>query len=710
MKLSNLLKVVYYVIIKKEKIDFAQRGYLLKKISDLTQELEEIHLTTCGNIDLTSHIIFNYLLQDIFSFHDLAKQTIEVAVKIISGEKQANNKNYTAERNNNYIALKENNNISPTESDLEKIVHLVIQKIKELSIDASSKQNSLLHLLYIYKNGLTFLVNSTPYVFGKNLKKEVQIYYQLALRAEERYPLPLMHFLAHLRRDLTTYQSNPLEKPAHSTNLFSNLEQKLESWFLPDNQRSDLLASEKWPDYSRKYAGLFYYDLKNPPVNFSGKAVTKLRLFIIDACDQDYELFSERHALLYIHWKDGSKIVKQLADQYTSAASTLFRELGLLQNVAFDRMTLDSLSWKDTKMSEIYSKNDSKKENVTNDYAHIHEQINYMLSYILKQHPDLEKINIIEGGCGNGELLKSIEELLQQKENLKVNLVGFDFNSNNIKACGHNYQGKAYFFTDNVLRLESVIQDNQQNGLLDFQTMTVLMLSGVISRVVLKNSFEALEVLQQAALSNIEYIVGGAHTEILVNDFIIKRVGYKQLDIPNLAIVPPKHWGKEGFAFQKIDISAILQNKKNKMDKQNLLDLSMAPNPALLLAILQDEMKDNLVIDLSFCRLTDTLITTIHSLHKKLSHIKLIFWHWDENVIDQFAGNFAGKIAILSLNHVTSEIYLMSPRSFFSELHVNNKQFYLAPFNLFSKQEIKPEIVQYELATEKLEQPIVATL
>lgn len=413
---------------------------------------------------------------------------------------------------------------------------------------------------------------------------------------------------------------------------------------------TEAIKTERSDVFQTSFANSFsYYDLKmdaKDKFEILGKVVRKIRICIS----------IEKSSCLTISFTNGSKLTTSVTNP---EFIEYFKKISQ-PNHMFAQMGEEPLEWEHKTVSDLYEY--SKHLTPTENYEIIHGEIIIGI-YRIYHKKNLALLNIIDGGCGNGKFLKYYE---QRNVVDNVKLLGFDFNSKNIEECKNEYKGDCHFREGNLLELQKIIREGKEAKSLHREAPTILILSGTLTRLVLKNAFEAVQILQQAMNEKIDYIIGGGQTTPLINPFIAKRVGLKPY------MVGSSFGARNFFFYQRMSQTEILQNKINKIKKRNMLDLSLAPNPAQLIKTLDNThyIRDGLTIDLSFCALTRELIESLNEISKKYVNIKLIFWHWDKSVVDQFSDCFSGKFEI-SVNVVKDESYLMAPRAFFTEVQTN---------------------------------------
>lgn len=427
---------------------------------------------------------------------------------------------------------------------------------------------------------------------------------------------------------------------------------------------TEAIKAERNDIFRTSFANNFVYtDVKfdaKDKFEILGKFVKKMRLCLLVVENREGKLDREYPACLTITFTDGSKLTKSVTNsEFVDYLIKIGQSNYIFAGMGYD----DPIDWKYTTVSRIYKYN--KDFTPTENYEIIHAEIIIGIYYLILRHLKYPKmLNVIDGGCGNGKFLKRLEQGLSMVEQPK--LLGFDFNSDNIEECKQEYKGDCHFEAGNLLNIQQIIRQNRESQLLHPKAPTLLILSGSLTRLVLNNAFEALQILQQAMNSNVDYIIGGGQTTLLINSFIAKRLGLKPVPFGG------SYGARNFFFYQKMSQKEILLNKINKIKKRNILDLSLSPHPTQLIKTFDNThyLRNGLTIDLSFCTLTPELINTLDEISKKYADIKLIFWHWDKSMVNHFSDCFTDKFTV-SVNVVKDESYLMAPRAFFTEVQTN---------------------------------------
>lgn len=419
-----------------------------------------------------------------------------------------------------------------------------------------------------------------------------------------------------------------------------------------------------------------YYQFKNKNLNPNFKmgslGILSLRLMVnnnfgseVVDLDDDAVLIikfeNKTHQRFRLSQEDCLKL-KQFFKENNTPRQDIYTKKGTRFNIA---------CWLKKTTSDYYSE---QPRNPLGYYDLLHQKI---IQHIVEKDGLIyDDLVVVDGGCGDtGNLLKNLEVQLKIQSISNFHLVGFDFNSKNIKKCYDNYSGKIQFLNGNVVKIQTVLN---QSTYLNPKSSIILILSGSLTRMVLKDGFEAVEALKNIALDGrIDYLIGGGAQAPLITNYIAKQMGYQRID----SHTELDHF----FIFKKMTHSEIIQYRREKFDKYQILDLSLSPDPLTLFkelshAITQYKQRE-FIIDLSFNALTDEFVSAIKTFSQDFPKAQLCYWHNDPNDITKFISVFADEMWVSSLKLIEDEGYLMSSRLFFSKLHTKG----------FFSEKIKPD-------------------
>ncbi len=391
--------------------------------------------------------------------------------------------------------------------------------------------------------------------------------------------------------------------------------------------------------------GFEYYTLKSPDLldiinndlqkNYGDTDnINKLQLIVIYAdTHKQYILFryeSGKLGILEISQKD----IKNIIDIFTvmnAQHEILFRQVGAI-NLGWHKLTQDVIYQSNPQAGKIYPS--------------LHEMIIDHLMPLIS-NPNQE-FNIIDGGCGVGDFLELLNRKLTKDKGgsdyQHVKLFGFDFNKDNITKCGSD--SNINYFVGDLTNFQDVMHNvcklqQSQNQ----ETSNILVLSGSLTRFVMKDLFMSLEVLKSiAATKKIDYLIGGGVGEQLFTRHIAKQVGYK--------LIQQNKGRGNFFYYQRMTTDEILKNHFRNIEKKNLLDLSFHPNPAEILSnkdILK-LIKPNTILDLSYLPYNSDLRICIDNILKIHPDVCLIYQNECNTNVKSFANDFLGRAKVIAVN------------------------------------------------------------
>lgn len=412
-------------------------------------------------------------------------------------------------------------------------------------------------------------------------------------------------------------------------------------------------VSSMLPDIFQQ--GIRYTDLKrshlatlDEPVKFNGREVRKMQLIRATASDKhppcDYVLihYDDTVTPYIIH----SRMTKSLQDA--------FKSLGAKEESIFAEHRLPPVNWLRRSQRQVYVKECelSGNNNLVHHYHDLHERLVSRIGGIMQSEPQTQ-FNIVDGGCGDGSLIKRIEE-----EELPAKLAGFDVNPINIMHANINESrnGNSTFITSNLLHTDKIIKRLVAEGKLHgAQAKTIMVLSGSLTRRVLSNVYQALDVFTIIARqSSIQYVLGGGINQPLINRYFAKQMGFKQK-----ALAEAGH--EYDFCFERMPRHEFVEMKLAKMRKKKLVDLSFCPDDAMLTSLLPHITSD-MKIDLSFCHYTKEVECALISALKRFPKIQIIMHHTNADALKSFAQRFKANANIISLQQTAAN----------NELHLFN--------------------------------------
>ncbi len=319
----------------------------------------------------------------------------------------------------------------------------------------------------------------------------------------------------------------------------------------------------------------------------------------------------------------------------------------------FLRAQNENLDWDIVRSDEHY--NDSKSDggiDTLESYQIIHQalirDIKKTVGKITTEKQVIRQINIIDAGCGAEPLLpKIMQELAGQFPTIVFKGLGFDISPLNITSCQSNFSHPSiqYCVADITHITEIVSKNIDQNE----NSVTLLVCSGILNRVVLRGAYQCLTVLQNITMTNIEYVFATGFSAPLFTLGMIKRVGFIVDDLV-VATVNPKVVLHKKTTIQQLDY----YTKRLKKDS-TLLDLSMSVHPEKMLSKFFKKARGNIIhIDLSFCAIGDYDLLS-RALLKFPNLSKITFLHHDlvacKNLIKKIPGSDKLSVVVRCVNN-----------------------------------------------------------
>lgn len=254
------------------------------------------------------------------------------------------------------------------------------------------------------------------------------------------------------------------------------------------------------------------------------------------------------------------------------------------------------------------NKSDWDKLELYQDIVHSdYELIRYSIAYeVLKTINSIGKMNIqlLDIGTGLGDCLNTCYELIQANNaHQTIKTLGTDTNEINIQEAKKRFKNKPYRFeVADSKQLETIISKSPD----DFIIMTS---SGSLTRLVLNNTIEALEILQKAYRLTDQVILGG-ETEILLTARIAKKIGWK---FENIKIPGPR----DLYLMNLCQDPRLIPKIKN-----NHLDLAFHGNPLVVLKKFDIADLNNITsIDLGLAYLKPEEVNEVFSLLKNVQTV-----------------------------------------------------------------------------------------
>lgn len=424
--------------------------------------------------------------------------------------------------------------------------------------------------------------------------------------------------------------------------------------------------------FENKLSQNFIYYKLNLSKDWPDSPIKTLRLLFSSTIQDRKSSINYQAASLVIKYKGGAYKTIDLSEEQSKKFESLMESCGAERKSTYawkylERTDIPGLPitnhgsvWLNHTASDYYA---VQPVNPTAGYEELHQEI---INYILNEIPISIPV-IVDAGCGDtGHLLKSLEQALISKKIDNFYLMGFDFNSENIEQCRAEYQGNCQFFVGNVNKIDKILKTK-----LPESSDVILTLSGVLTRFVMEDSFEAVKILKQIAqFGKVKYLIGGGWTSPLFTNYIAKQIGYNPCET--------SYHEYHFFVYERMTLEEIITHRLKKLAKYNILDISLSPDPLTLLTHLKQhlsiEKQHSLVLDISFNKLTPELMIAIKQLLEEYPQIALCYWQNDCGDVFNFVSTFSGNAFIRSLSYIKDEGYLMASRLFFSRLH--NKNFF----------------------------------
>ncbi|BCA94594.1 hypothetical protein TUM19329_09550 [Legionella antarctica] len=241
-----------------------------------------------------------------------------------------------------------------------------------------------------------------------------------------------------------------------------------------------------------------------------------------------------------------------------------------------------------------------------NNYEMIRQSIaNDVLNFMQKQsNPDVLLLDI---GTGLGDCLDLTMKMMQTLP-VKFRAIGIDPNEQNIRAAQTKFPGYV-FKIGQAHSLEKIVEEEKfQNNMK--HALVVIIASGSITRLVINNTFEALEIFQQAHRVADLMVLGGEN-EVLITRKNAKKIGW------NAQYHPSK--------LNDSNLVYLLTRKVSHFPKirEGHLNLSLHANPLLMFNHYGTDLKKVTSIDLGLAYIKKEEIEPMLQLMPQLKNLKI---------------------------------------------------------------------------------------
>jgi hypothetical protein len=230
---------------------------------------------------------------------------------------------------------------------------------------------------------------------------------------------------------------------------------------------------------------------------------------------------------------------------------------------------------------------------------------------------------------------------------------GFDFNTKNINDSTADYHGQGHFFNadicdySNVVKqIENILPQTDRNIR---PVKTILIMSGVLTRLVLKDIHHGLTALTAITQSqSVDYLIGGGVGEPMINGHLAKQFGYLSLQTQP---IPSFTHNGNFFYYRKMQTLELVNYKLDKLRRKNILDLTFYSHPLTILNQLASEVNNDTIIDLSYSQYTQEIEQFLDAIIDLHPHVKLIFQHCHNEQATRFVSHFQSKVRIHCERH-----------------------------------------------------------
>lgn len=322
-------------------------------------------------------------------------------------------------------------------------------------------------------------------------------------------------------------------------------------------------------------------------LSYNGSPVKKLQVFIsktTSAFDRN-----EHDCCLEISTAN-TKIIHSLLPQDADDLSDLLIAEGAITDVVAAR-SLDGA------LEKSYWSNNYKEDNPKEAgcrYKLLRPVMTQKLIEFLKQEKITEVV-LLEYGCGHGNLIAQCVKACQEAK-IDVKLaIGTDINQPSLATAIKKHLTDSKIERLQFLEINSFNLASSLDQLIKANakptTKVIALSSGATNRFVLNNVSEAMTILQNLFALSIDTVFLSGQTEILCNNTVAKRSGYKLLSQADITL---SKTDKEPLLILTKQTKEEVEKYKTKFaedkDAKNLSDVQLCTTPRLLKRLVVQDM------------------------------------------------------------------------------------------------------------------------
>ncbi|MFW2569633.1 hypothetical protein [Legionella sp. 29fVS95] len=324
--------------------------------------------------------------------------------------------------------------------------------------------------------------------------------------------------------------------------------------------------------------------------------VKKIDLFTIP--DRHQSSSKPLGTVIQITGKDNVVALFKLAPEVLEKLKPLLIRAKVYPESAFLRPRVPALTISEFDNLQIYDEKTHK------DYEVIRQSIAKAVAAFMQEKSNME-VMLVDVGTGLGDCLALTAKMVQSIPK-NIIAIGIDPNDKSIETAQKKFSGYQFLLAE-ARFLEKIIREAEQQNSKNF--LVAVTASGSLTRLVLNNTLEALNVFQQA-YRVADIMVLGGENEILITRKIAKKIGWhaqyqpSQLEEGNLVYV----LAKEELHIPKVN--------------EGHLNLSLHGNPLLVLSHYPDLAKIT-SLDLGLAYLKEGEVAQLLQLMPQLKKIQI---------------------------------------------------------------------------------------